>query len=99
VGIRNEACWNSFFLSVKKWRERTGAIGLYASTGRCGGTFAQKAQIQFVYASEADLSNVALFGNTASYRLRQLNAIATVQVRSLLASSTVKRLSAPNNKP
>ncbi|WP_375759444.1 KilA-N domain-containing protein [Corallococcus exercitus] len=94
-----------------------------------------KAQIQFVYASEADLLNVALFGKTAaewrkenpklagnmrdhapleqlvvlsnleslnsvlihqglpaSERLRQLNAIAIVQVRSLLSSTAVKRL-------
>lgn len=94
-----------------------------------------KAQIQFVYASEADLLNVALFGKTAAEwrkenpklagnmrdhatieqlvvlsnleslnsvliqqglaapdRLRQLNAIAIVQVRSLIASPAVKRL-------
>lgn len=97
-----------------------------------------KAQVQAVYASEADLLNVALFGKTAadwrkenpklegnmrdhatleqlvvlsnleslnsvlihqslpaSERLRQLNAIAIVQVRSLLASPAVKRLSSP----
>ncbi len=94
-----------------------------------------KAQIQFVYASEADLLNVALFGKTAAEwrkenpklagnvrdhatieqlvvlsnleslnsvlihqglsapdRLRQLNATAIVQVRSLLASPAMKRL-------
>lgn len=94
-----------------------------------------KAQIQFVYASEADLLNTALFGKTAAEwrrenprlagnirdhatleqlvvlsnleslssvliqqglpapdRLRQLNAIAIVQMRSLLATPTVKRL-------
>lgn len=94
-----------------------------------------KAQIQFVYASEADLLNAALFGMTAagwrkqnpkasgnmrdhatleqlvvlsnleslnsvlihqglsaSERLRQLNTIAIVQVRSLLASTAVKQL-------
>lgn len=94
-----------------------------------------KAQIQFVYASEADLLNVALFGKTAAEwrtanpklagnmrdhatleqlvvlsnleslnsvlihqglpapdRLRQLNAIAIVQVRSLLASTAAKGL-------
>lgn len=94
-----------------------------------------KAQISFVYASEADLLNVALFGKTAAEwrsenpklsgnvrdhatleqlvvlsnleslnsvlihqglsapeRLQQLNAIAIAQVRSLVASPTVKRL-------
>lgn len=200
-GIRNEAGRNSFYLSVKKWVEATGAVGVYAAAGRYGGTYAHrdiafefgswlspefklylikefqrlkdeeaerlsrewsfqrtlakvnyrihtdaiqthlippaltKAQIQVVYASEADLLNVALFGKTAaewrrtnpklegnmrdhatleqlvvlsnleslnsvlihqglpaSERLRQLNTIAIVQVRSLLASTAVKRL-------
>ncbi len=201
-GIRSEAGRNSFFLSVKKWTEKTGAIGLFASAGRYGGTYAHrdiafefgswlspefklylikefqrlkddeaartsrewnfqrmlakvnyrihtdaiqehlvpptltKSQTSFVYASEADLLNVALFGKTAAdwrkenpklpgnlrdhatleqlvvlsnieslnsvlihqglppgERLVQLNAIAIVQMRSLLASTTVKRLS------
>lgn len=200
-GIRNEAGRNSFFLSVKKWVEKTGAIGVYAAAGRYGGTYAHrdiafefgswlspefklylikefqrlkddeaartsrewsfqrtlakvnyrihtdaiqehlippaltKSQISFVYASEADLLNVALFGRTAAgwraenpklpgnmrdhatleqlvvlsnieslnsvlihqglpatERLLQLNAIAIVQMRSLLASISVKRL-------
>jgi hypothetical protein len=98
-----------------------------------------KAQIQFVYASEADLLNAALFGMTAAEwrdvnpkrsgnmrdhatleqlvvlsnleslnsmlihqglpapeRLRQLNAIAIVQVRSLVGSTAVKRLASRN---
>jgi hypothetical protein len=200
-GIRNEAGRNSFFLSVKKWVERTNAIGVYASAGRYGGTFAHrdiafefgswlspefklylikefqrlkddeaartsrewsfqrtlakvnyrihtdavqahlipptlnKQQRSFVYASEADLLNVALFGKTAAdwrkenpdvegnlrdhatleqlvvlsnleslnsvlihqglpaaQRLVQLNAIAIVQMRSLLNSIEMKRM-------
>jgi hypothetical protein len=200
-GIKNEAGRNSFFLSVKKWAEKTGAIGVYASAGRYGGTYAHrdiafefgswlspefklylikefqrlkddeaartsrewsfqrtlakvnyrihtdaiqehlipptltKSQSSFIYASEADLLNVALFGKTAAdwrkeypklpgnmrdhatleqlvvlsnieslnsvlihqelpaaERLPQLNAIAIVQMRSLLTSMTVKRL-------
>lgn len=200
-GIKNEAGRNSFFLSVKKWVETTGAIGLFASAGRYGGTYAHrdiafefgswlspefklylikefqrlkddeaartsrewsfqrvlakvnyrihtdaiqehlipptltKSQISFVYASEADLLNVALFGRTATdwrrenpklpgnmrdhatleqlvvlsnieslnsvlihqglpaaERLQQLNAIAIVQMRSLLTSPTVNQL-------
>ena len=39
-GIKNEAGRNSFFLSAKKWIDLTGAIGLIASAGRYGGTFA-----------------------------------------------------------
>lgn len=200
-GIAHEAGRNSFFLSAKRWAEKTGAIGLFASAGRYGGTYAHrdiafefgswlspefklylikefqrlkeeeagrtsrewsfqrtlakvnyrihtdaiqehlipptltKSQISFVYASEADLLNVALFGKTATEwrrenpklagnmrdhatleqlvvlsnieslnsvlihqglsqaeRLQQLNAIAIVQMRSLLTASTVKRL-------
>jgi len=200
-GIRNDAGRNSFFLSVRRWTERTGAIGVYASAGRYGGTYAHRdiafefgswlspefklylikefqrlkddeaartsrewsfqrtlakvnyrihtdaiqehlipptltsTQVSRVYASEADLLNVALFGKTAadwrkespklpgnmrdhatleqlvvlsnleslnsvlihqglpaSERLPQLNAIAIVQMRSLLTSMTVTRL-------
>ena len=199
--IRSQAGLNSYRLSVKEWVEKTGAIGLRATAGRFGGTYAHpdiafefamwispefkvylvqefrrlkteeavresrewslqrtlakvnyrihtdaiqehmippaltKAQIQFVYASEADLLNVALFGRTAaewrkknpklqgnmrdhatleqlvvlsnleslnsvlirqglpaSERLKQLNTIAILQIRSLLASTSVQRL-------
>ena len=129
--IKSQAGLNSYRLSVKQWVERTKAIGLKATTGRYGGTFAHKDiafefgmwisaefkiylvkefqrlkndendrlqlewnlqrtlakvnyhihtdaikenlipselsknQISFVYASEADMLNVALFGMTA----------------------------------
>jgi hypothetical protein len=49
-GIRNESGRNSFFLSAKKWVERTGGIGLEARTGRYGGTFAHK-DIAFEFGS------------------------------------------------
>ncbi len=130
-GIKNQAGYNRFTLSSKKWIEKTNAIGIIAKTGRYGGTFAQKdiafefgswlsaefklylikefqrlkneegkakslewnlqrtlskinyrihtdavkerlipskltqQQINFVYANEADMLNVALFGVTA----------------------------------
>ena len=130
-GIKNEAGRNSFYLSAKKWTDATQAIGLIASAGRYGGTYAHKdiafefgswlspefklylikefqrlkedenrrlslewnlnrtlskvnyrihtdairetiipqnitkAQEQFIYANEADVLNVALFGKTA----------------------------------
>jgi hypothetical protein len=42
-GIKNEAGRNIFYLSVKKWVERTSAKGLVARTGRYGGgTYAHK---------------------------------------------------------
>jgi hypothetical protein len=131
--IRSQAGLNSYKISVKEWVEKTGAIGLRATAGRYGGTYAHpdiafefefgmwispefkiylikefrrlkdeendrlkldwnlqrtlakinyrihtdaiketlippsitKAQASIVYASEADLLNVALFGQTA----------------------------------
>ena len=129
--IKSQAGLNSYKLSVKEWVEKTKAIGLKATTGRYGGTFAHKDiafefgmwisaefkiylvkefqrlkndendrlklewnlqrtlakinyhiltdaikenlipslltkyQVNFIYASEADLLNVALFGMTA----------------------------------
>ena len=38
--IKSQAGLNSYKLSVKEWVEKTKAIGLRASTGRYGGTFA-----------------------------------------------------------
>lgn len=130
--ISGQAGLNSYRLSVKEWVDKTGAIGLRASAGRYGGTYAHpdiafefamwispefkvylvkefrrlkdeeasrqsrewslqrtlakvnyrihtdairdhlippeltRAQISFVYASEADLLNAALFGKTAA---------------------------------
>ena len=49
-GIGNEAGRNSFFLSVKKWAEVTGAIGMEARAGRYGGSFAHK-DIAFEFGS------------------------------------------------
>jgi len=129
--IKSQAGLNSYKLSVKDWVEKTNAIGLKATTGRYGGTYAHldiafefgmwispefkiylikefqrlkdnendrlklewsfqrtlvkvnyhihtdaikqnlipetldKNKINFVYANEADLLNVALFGQTA----------------------------------
>jgi hypothetical protein len=129
--IRNQAGLNSYKISVKEWVKKTNAIGLKATAGRYGGTYAHKdiafefgmwisaefkiylikefqrlkddensrlklgwniqrtlakvnyqihtdaikenliphklskSQINFIYASEADLLNVALFGKTA----------------------------------
>ena len=49
--IKNEAGLNRFTLSVKKWIEKTNAIGIIAKTGRYGsGTFAHK-DIAFEFGS------------------------------------------------
>lgn len=129
--IRSKAGLNNYKISVKEWQEKTNSIGLKATAGRYGGTFAHpdiafefgmwisaefkiylikefnrlkadendrlklewnlqrtlakinysihtdaikenlipkeltKKQIHFIYATEADLLNVALFGMTA----------------------------------
>jgi hypothetical protein len=144
--IKSQAGLNSYRLSVKEWVDKTGAIGLQASTGRYGGTFAHKdiafefgmwisaefkiylikefqrlkdeesransvawsfqrtlakinykihtdaigewlipkqltkSQISTVYATEADLLNVALFGFTAA-QWRRENPTETGNVR------------------
>jgi KilA-N domain len=50
-GIKNEAGLNRFTLSVKKWIEKTNAIGIMAKTGRYGsGTFAHR-DIAFEFGS------------------------------------------------
>lgn len=50
-GIKNEAGLNRFTLSVKKWIDKTNAIGLFAKTGRYGsGTFAHR-DIAFEFGS------------------------------------------------
>jgi len=199
--IKTQAGLNSYKISVKEWVEQTNAIGLRASAGRYGGTYAHRdiafefgmwispefkvylikefqrlkdeendrlrlewnlqrilAKVNYrihtdaiketllplkvsktrattVYASEADILNIALFGMTArewrdanpgaegnirdqatmeqlvvlsnleslnsvfirqelpqSERLVKLNEIAITQLRSLLASTSMKRL-------
>jgi hypothetical protein len=40
--IKSQAGLNSCELSVKEWVEKTKAIGLKATTGRYGGTYAHK---------------------------------------------------------
>ncbi len=144
--IKSQAGLNNYKISVKEWVEKTGAIGLKATAGRYGGTFAHsdiafefgmwisaefkiylikefqrlkadennrlklewnlqrtlakvnyhihtdaikesllpvtltKAQINYVYANEADMLNVALFGIT-SREWRDCNADKAGNIR------------------
>src|SRR3990167_3519650 len=48
--FRSQAGLNSFTLSPKKWIEATGAIGIYAKSGRGGGTYAHR-DIAFEFGS------------------------------------------------
>ncbi|MCK5061955.1 KilA-N domain-containing protein [Candidatus Parcubacteria bacterium] len=49
-GIKDQAGFNRFTLSVKQWIQKTNAIGIIAKTGRYGGTYAHK-DIAFEFAS------------------------------------------------
>ena len=49
-GIKNEAGFNRFILSVKQWVNKTNSIGIVAKAGRYGGTYAHK-DIAFEFAS------------------------------------------------
>lgn len=59
-GFRNQAGRNSFVLTPKQWVEKTKAIGSDSFPPELS-----KAQAAVVYASEADVLNLALFGMTA----------------------------------
>ena len=48
--IKSQAGLNSYKISVKEWVEKTNAIGLRASAGRYGGTYAHK-DIAFEFAA------------------------------------------------
>lgn len=48
--VKNESGTNAFVMTPTKWVQLTGAIGVYASSGRYGGTFAHK-DIAFEFAS------------------------------------------------
>lgn len=43
AAIKSQAGLNSYKLSVKEWVQKTNAIGLQATSGRYGGTYAHKA--------------------------------------------------------
>lgn len=49
-GIKSEAGFNRFAISIKQWIAKTGAIGLVAKAGRYGGTYAHR-DIAFEFAS------------------------------------------------
>jgi hypothetical protein len=49
-GIKNQAGFNRFILSVKQWVEKTNSRGIIAKAGRYGGTFAHK-DIAFEFAA------------------------------------------------
>lgn len=70
-GFKKAAGANAFTLSPQKWINATSAIGIVSKSGRYGGGTFAHSDIAMEFASwisadEADLLNVALFGQTAS---------------------------------
>ena len=66
--IKSQAGLNSFKVSVKEFVSKTNAMCLQAKAGRYGGTYAHKDiafEFAMIYAEEADVLNVAMFGMTA----------------------------------
>lgn len=74
--FENEAGKNSFYMSPQKWIKETNAVGIISKSGNSyvvhtdaiksiiAPTLTEK-QKKYVYAEEADVLNVALFGMTA----------------------------------
>ena len=81
-GFRKEAGLNAFTLSPTRWIEATNAIGIVSQAGRYGGTFAQTD----IYAEEADVLNVAMFGMTAK-QWREANPDLKGNIRTTLQST------------
>ena len=66
--FRTEAGLNRFVMTPSKWIEQTGAVGI------------TKEQQSYVYADEADILNVALFGMTAA-QWRAQNPVSKGNIR------------------
>lgn len=91
--IRSKAGLNNYKISVKEWVEKTNAIGLKATAGRYGGTYANISQLVCL----SNLENLnALFINEnlpQDKRLAKLNQIAINQMKLLTEDKTLKKLS------
>ena len=59
--VKNEAGLNRFVMTPTKWITQMNAIGIVSKAGRYGG----------IYANEADLLNVVLFGKTANSTVKE----------------------------
>ena len=96
--IKSQAGLNSYKISVKEWVEKTNAIGLKATAGRYGGTFAHP-DIAFEFgmwiSPEFKIYLIKEFRrlkDDENDRLLKLNDIAISQMRTLLAANNLKRL-------
>ncbi len=91
--IKSQAGLNSYKISVKEWVEKTNAIGLKASAGRYGGTYAHK-DIAFEFGMwiSPEFIHMKL---PPGERLKRLNQIAIRQMQILTAASTRTLLPEP----
>ncbi len=88
--IKSQAGLNSYKISVKDWVEKTNAIGLKATAGRYGGTYAHPD----IALSNMESINALLIqqGVPQNERLMQLNKVAVTQMNSLVENKSVKKL-------
>ncbi len=81
--IKSQAGLNSYKISVKEWVAKTNAVGLKATAGRYGGTYAYK-DIAFEFGMWENLNAVFIAdGMPQSERLKKLNIIAISQMKLL----------------
>lgn len=82
--IRNLTGLNSFAMSVKRWIEATQAIGMRASTGRYGGTYAHK-DIAFEFGSW-------LSPEFKLYLLKEFQRMKEVELESSHSEWSIQRM-------
>jgi hypothetical protein len=75
--IRSQAGLNSYKISVKEWVKKTNEIGLKATTGRYGGTYAHK-DITFEFGMwiSPEFIIIAIGVNTVSFSFVNLRLVA-----------------------
>lgn len=83
-GIRMEAGTNRFYISVNKFVEKTGAIGIFSKAGRYGGTYAHK---DIAY-------NFGMWLSPEFYLLvvKELQRLKAVEQNPLLQQWDIKRI-------
>lgn len=88
-GIRMEAGTNRFYISVNKFVEKTGAIGIFSKAGRYGGTYAHK---DIAY-------NFGMWLSPEFYLLvvKELQRLKAVEQNPLLQQWDIKRIISKTN--
>lgn len=89
--IKSQAWLNNYKISIKERTEKTHAIGIVSTAGRYGWTYAHKDiafEFSIVYANEADVLNVALFGKTA----KEWRNINSNKIGNMRDEATIEQL-------